>query len=442
MASMQHSQSNFQMSENTTVAQTSNSSLQCGVVQLQHTIEMCMKNHWEDFRRDSQQHFTTFHTDYIEPSIQFIETEKKNADEKHRLLENEYNQLKNKCSDLERYNTLLQEKIEAVETEMKSFSQVSMIAKWEKRLHDKTKEYTSIQASLDKSKEVVHRLKQENTVLNTRLEMLEKDAHRRNFVSSARSYLQHTAVVAPVMISTTSTSQVQVVNAVDSEAGEPLTNDSNTNGTEPSDVDVHHDTGFTSAQTIPNDIALEPCVESTLEESNQPNNEMSDEPVVQTNKGTSNNELHRISVVETKNESVEPESDKIACEINEKTTPTEAVDDSENKNTHEQPEENAAVSTLLPKSENVQKKTSIEDEPDPANERGVDSDVLTTTEQREPDIKYKIKMLKRSRNDAEKTKYLFGSDKNLYEWTEGDVPGAIVGQQLEKNGRNVFKFGK
>ena len=439
------------MSENTQTVPTSNASLHCGVVQLQNTIEMCMKNHWEDFRRDSQQHFKIFHTDYIEPSIQFIETEKKNADEKHRLLENEYNKLKNKCNDLERYNTLLQEKIEAVEKEMKSFSQVSMIAKWEKRLHDKSKEYTSIQASLEKSKGVVHRLKQENTVLNTRLEMLEKDAHRRNFVSSARSYLQHTSVVAPVTISTTSTAaaEVLVVNEVDSEAAEPLTNYSNTNETEPSDVDVHHDTGCTSAQTIPSDIAPEPCVESTLEESNPPNNEMRDGSVVHTNNETTNNEPPRVSVVETKiesaEESVELKSDKIVCAVDEKTTSTEARDDSEKK-TREQPTENIEVSTLLSKSEDIQKKnnTSTEDEPNPANERYADAvaDVLTTTEQREPDIAYKIKMLKRSRNDAEKTKYLFGSDKNLYEWTEGDIPGAIVGQQLEKNGRNIFKFGK
>jgi hypothetical protein len=51
-------------------------------------------------------------------------------------------------------------------------------------------------------------------------------------------------------------------------------------------------------------------------------------------------------------------------------------------------------------------------------------------------------MLKRSRKDLDKSKYLIGSDKKLYECLEGEVAGAVVGEQMEKKGRTVFRFHK
>lgn len=428
---MRHSQPIFQMTENTNTETLSNASLQCGAVQLQDTVERCMKNHWEDFRRDSQHYFQTFYTDYIEPSIQFIEKEKQNANEKYRLLENDNSQLKSKCSDLERYNTLLQEKIEAVEKEMKSFSQVSMIAKWEKQLHDKSKECKMLQASLDKSKRVAHRLKQENTVLNTRLELLEKETRRRNFVSSARSYLQ-TAVVAPQTDSraSTITTAEKVVNTVDFEVGEA----------ELSEATPQHHTILTAAQTTSTAIAPEPRVVTALEESdtcvhstNTTHNEMSAVSVV----GISNKPI-LASMVETSNKPAESDLDAIVCVVDKRTTSLETVDDS-GEETQKQPDKNTEASPLLSNCEDV-RISSAEEGTELVNRK--DADALKTTERCESDITYKIKMLKRSRNDAEKTKYLFGSDKNLYQWREGNVPGALVGQQLEKNGRNVFKFAK
>ena len=68
---------------------TSNT-LKCGVLQLQKTIEESMHKHWNEFRKDSQEHFDSFRADYIEPSVQFIEHEKKKADSKYETLLQKY----------------------------------------------------------------------------------------------------------------------------------------------------------------------------------------------------------------------------------------------------------------------------------------------------------------------------------------------------------------
>ena len=57
--------------------------------------------------------------------------------------------MKNKLHDVSRYNTLLLEKVDAIESELSSFSQVSMIAKFEKQCNAKTIECDRLQSRLD-----------------------------------------------------------------------------------------------------------------------------------------------------------------------------------------------------------------------------------------------------------------------------------------------------
>ena len=312
-----------------------------------------MKDHWEDFRRESQRHFSTFHKDYIEPSVHFIEKEKKDADAKYTALEKLHTAMTNKCSDLERYNTLLQEKIESVENEMKSFSQVSMIAKWEKRLHNKSIECTRIQASLDKSIAFTHRLQQENTLLNTRLE--KEDLLRQQQLCTTPKPAPNIQSVAQEPTAEALAETVPTVEAVLTE------------------------------EAVPVEATPAPAVEEAPAKT-----EATPAPAV---------EVPPAPAVEVPPAETEPPAP----------AQTEA--------------------TPAP--------TSAPDPVDRQTNADVADDDVTT---RATEVTYKVKMMKRSRQDAEKTKYMLGTDKVLDEWREGDVAGAVVGHQIEKNGRNVFKF--
>jgi hypothetical protein len=350
-----------------------------------------MKDHWEDIRRESQQHFYTFHKDYIEPSVHFIEKEKKDADAKYAELEKIHTVMTNKCSDLERYNTLLQEKIESVENEMKSFSQVSMIAKWEKRLHDKSLECTRIQESLDKSIAFTHRLQQENILLNSRLE---KDELLR----------QQQLCTTPAMI-------------VPAETPNPDTEMTPPNRT------VHKEVSI--------DVNEEPVASPKTDSSTGADTERTtavrvpDEPEPEAPKATGA-DTERTTTVRVPDEP-EPEAPKATeAEFEEPAPATEAEFEEPAPAPEAEFEEPAPAPEPKP------------EEPEPVST--VVADVEDTS--RAIEVTYKVKMLKRSRQSIEKTKYLLGTDKLLYEWKDGDIAGEVVGQQLEKKGRNVFKFNK
>ena len=421
------------MTENTI---TPNATLQCGVMQLQDTIEACMKNHWDDFRRDSQQHFATFHKDYIAPSVLFIETEKKHADEKYKQLEVKYTSLQTKCNDLERYNALLQEKLEAVETEMKSFSQVSMIAKWEKRLHSKSQECLNIQNALDKLKANVHRLKQENTLLNTRLEKEELLKQ------------QHCSAVT----------DTQVINA---EPSIQYATEATTETTNKDDEPIVSNTQPDEAKEVKEPLAPPtPAIEANeadeppnqpVEADEPPNQPVeADEPptpAVEADEPTAEpqNTPHPPTPIPTQAETVQDtdtidgEQSKAEGEPHDrpstpKVEPDNTLSVANEASTPPQPVQSVEVPTDAEPSE---QRSTIQE----AKEDGA-PDVNTLLHERQPDVTYKVKMLKRQRKDTEKTKYLFGTDKKLYEWKDGDVPGVVVGEQIEKNGKKVFKFAK
>jgi len=339
-----------------------------------------MKDHWEDFRRESQRHFSTFHKDYIEPSVHFIEKEKKDADAKYTALEKLHTAMTNKCSDLERYNTLLQEKIESVENEMKSFSQVSMIAKWEKRLHNKSIECTRIQASLDKSIAFTHRLQQENTLLNTRLE--KEDLLRQQQLCTTPKPTPNIQSVAQEPTAEALAETVPTVEAA-------LTEEA-----------VHVEATQAPAVEVP------------------PTETETEPPAPAVEEAPAKTEATPAPAVEVPPAETEPPAPAVEVPPAETEPPAPAK-------TEATPAPQAPAPTSAPDSVDRQTNADV-----------ADDDVTT----RATDVTYKVKMMKRSRQDAEKTKYMLGTDKVLYEWREGDVAGAVVGHQIEKNGRNVFKF--
>ena len=67
------------------------------------------------------------------------------------------------------------------------------------------------------------------------------------------------------------------------------------------------------------------------------------------------------------------------------------------------------------------------------------SSISTTVDVPEPPvITYTLKKLKRKKTDTEKTPFLLGSDNVLYAWTEGNLPGEVVGTKMGKG----YKFTK
>lgn len=140
--------------------------------QLQHTLNDHLDTHMTAFREEYTQSWRRFYSECIQPSVEFIGTEKKALDAKYATLHKQYTDAVQKCEDLERYNALLREKIEAVETEMKTFTQVSMITRWENKLAKKTRECEQTEEKLAREKRKVDGLRAENTFLNTQLERL------------------------------------------------------------------------------------------------------------------------------------------------------------------------------------------------------------------------------------------------------------------------------
>jgi hypothetical protein len=130
-------------------------------------------------------------------------------------------------------------------------------------------------------------------------------------------------------------------------------------------------------------------------------------------------------------EEPEPEAPKATGADTERTTAVRVPDE---------PEPEAPKATELEFEEPAPAPAS---EPEPEEPEPVSTVVAEVEDtSRAIEVTYKLKMLKRSRQSTEKTKYLLGTDKLLYEWKDGDIAGEVVGQQLEKKGRNVFKFNK
>ena len=96
--------------------------------------------------RDAVQHqLDIFNAEYITPSKQVIE--KFTAD--FRRLEQEKLKLEDDYRHLEQYNSLLNDKLRQQEEDMKSFSNVSMIKQWEKKIQCIKDEHARLQKRFD-----------------------------------------------------------------------------------------------------------------------------------------------------------------------------------------------------------------------------------------------------------------------------------------------------
>lgn len=296
-------------------------------------LDESLDKKWETFSSEFRTLWSQFQTECIESSHKLVVAEKRVADERYSTLDDAFSRVKQKCADYERYNQLLQEKLDNIQEEMKSLSSVSMTIQWEKRVADKENECMRLKEQLDKQKRINTTLKRENTLLNTQLERME-DSNKIascDFADASASASKN-AMDAAFFVS----EKVDKLSAIMTQEGQ-------------SNVD------------------------STTQQSSK------------------NSEVQADSYEKHDNADI----------------PQTVLSSSVSENREYEPE----LQQL-----NIQSVSSLNDSP--------------------KSITYTLKKLKRRKNDTEKTKFLLGTNNLLYQWTDGDIPGQVVGNKTTKG----YKF--
>lgn len=415
------------------------SNMNGGIQQLQNAIDNSMQNHWQSFREEYHANYEQFRKDYIEPSITFIETQKISADEKYKTLEKEHADLQQKYQDVSRYNSLLLEKVDTLETELKSFSQVSMIAKFERQCRNKTSECEQIQSKHDALKSKFYDLQKENLVLNSQLEKKNKN-------------LESNQVHSTCSIQTSTISKHQ------DKQDEPLQQTKPEScKTKPESASKLSSFIDSFSNTSKHDVMTPvQTVQTTDQDQDQDTHK-----ALQSNCKTSNvkdvSDVKDVKDVKDINEcNTLPISEQHQSVINTVDTVDENNDkqhpkETESKSVKTQNEPTIQHETL---SHHIETSTDTTDKQNQQNKIEAQEDILiqqtkpdtlkedaTVVEVQQP-ITYKIKRLKRPKVDTEKQQYLFGSDNKLYIFIDEHTAGEEVGQQIEKNGKKMFKFHK
>ena len=153
-----------------TNATTDDPSVDAEIATVRHALDRSLDEKWDHFRTDFRELWGQFQTECIESSHKLVVAEKAAADGRYAVLKDAYDKVKAKCADVDRYNQLLQEKLDQTQAEMKSLSAVSMTIQWEKRVASKQAECERLTKQLETQKQVNTTLKRENTLLNTQLE--------------------------------------------------------------------------------------------------------------------------------------------------------------------------------------------------------------------------------------------------------------------------------
>jgi hypothetical protein len=391
--------------------------------QLQRTLNEHLDTHMTAFREEYTRSWQAFYAECIQPSVDFIGTEKKEMDAKYRAIHAQYMDATQKCADLERYNALLREKIETVENEMKTLTQVSMITKWENRLAKKTKECEQIQAKLEKEKRRAESYRAENTLLNTQLEKLSAASVGEDG-SPPSEPTQNKADRGQVLCSSESETETGVV--PNKGAQSAMCQNTCLEGkidpkpaTESGSVEERHQEGQRQPPTEQDETTITTTTTTTKTTATamatvMPPDELVlktvNTPVVQDEPDTTTTD----TATDGTTMPLAPEADNATC--------------SEGRDLHEEP----------------QAPTSAEE----AQENGVlDSGLVTLEdEQKEPkapEVTYTIKPIRRYKGDANKTMFLLGSDAKLYECLDGNIPGAEIGVGVTRSdGRTSYKFHK
>lgn len=373
----------------TSNATTDDPAIDAEIATVRHALDRSLDEKWDHFRTDFRELWGQFQTECIESSHKLVVAEKAAADGRYAVLKDAYDKVKAKCADVDRYNQLLQEKLDHTQAEMKSLSAVSMTIQWEKRVASKQAECERLTKQLETQKQVNTTLKRENTLLNTQLEQW-SDAREVEAAGKAKDATEAAAAMAAATAmdatEAATTAATKAVDATEAAATAEATNNTDASSTSPAATEAPK-AETEAAATNPVDVEAP--------------NPVTEPPTV----------------------ALEAEQAAVASEP----TPTAET---------AAPEDDAAVtsSTAPEPTTSTEPVEAVAPEPAPPT-------TPTTTPAEPPAppaITYTLKKLKRKKADTEKTPFLLGSDDVLYAWTEGDVPGAAVGTKTARG----YKFTK
>ena len=381
-------------------ATTDDPSVDAEIETVRHALDRSLDEKWDHFRTDFRELWGQFQKECIESSHKLVVAEKAAADERFAALKDAYDKVKAKCADVDRYNQLLQEKLDQTQAEMKSLSAVSMTIQWEKRVASKQAECERLTKQLETQKQVNTTLKRENTLLNTQLEQWGEAREAELAVAEAKDATEAAAMVADKAKEATeaaATAAATAMDATEAAATAEATNNTGASSMGPAATEVPE------AETE----AAEPEAATTSLVDVEASNPVTEPPTV----------------------ALEAEPAAVAS----KAPPTaEAAETTETA----APEDDAAVTSPTAPESMTSSEPAEAVAPEPA------PPATPTTTPAEPPappaITYTLKKLKRKKTDTEKTPFLLGSDDVLYAWTEGDVPGAAVGTKTARG----YKFTK
>ena len=411
----------------TSNATTDDPSVDAEIATVRHALDRSLDEKWDHFRTDFRELWGQFQTECIESSHKLVVAEKAAADERFAALKDAYDKVKAKCADVDRYNQLLQEKLDQTQAEMKSLSAVSMTIQWEKRVASKQAECERLTKQLETQKQVNTTLKRENTLLNTQLEQW-SDAREAEAVAKAKDATEteaEAAMAAAKVKEATEAAATAAATAMDA--------------TEAAATAAAKAMDATEAATMAAATAMDATEAAATAETTNNTDASSTSPAA-TEAPKAETEAAATSLVDVEAPDPVTEPPTVALEAEQAAVASEPTPTAETA----APEDDAAVtsSTAPEPMTSTEPVPMTSTEPVEAVAPEPATPVAPTTTPAAPPappaITYTLKKLKRKKADTEKTPFLLGSDDVLYAWTEGDVPGAAVGTKTARG----YKFTK
>ena len=399
----------------TSNATTDDPSVDAEIETVRHALDRSLDEKWDHFRTDFRELWGQFQTECIESSHKLVVAEKAAADGRYAVLKDAYDKVKAKCADVDRYNQLLQEKLDHVQAEMKSLSAVSMTIQWEKRVASKQAECERLTKQLETQKQVNTTLKRENTLLNTQLEQW-SDARDAEAVGTATDATEATEVTTEAGKATDATEAVATAVATAAATAMDATEAAAMAAAKAMDA-KEAATAEATRNTAPSSVS--PAATEVPEAETE-----AAEPEAAKPEATTMNPVD----VEASDPATGPPT--VTLEPEPTTAAADPLPTAEITETAA-PADDAPVTSPAASSEPVE---AAAPEPPPS----VTPTTTPITPPAPPAITYTLKKLKRKKTDTEKTPFMLGSDDVLYAWTEGDVPGVAVGTKTARG----YKFTK
>lgn len=373
---------------------------------------------WENFCTEFKQLWGQFQKECIQSSQKLVLAEKEAADVRYDTILSDFNDMKAKLGDLERYNQLLQEKLDSTQEEMKSLSAVSMTIQWEKRVTMKQAECQRLTQQVEKLQKINTTLKRENTLLNTQLEQWN---HEESLHDTSINDSPPAAPIAVELVPTEASVETPCL----TESQPDGSNEQPTPQLANADANEHTDHTSVVLESVNTDYhSIEPAL---CEPKDAPENDAEQHSMESS-----------LEIPSSVAQTVEPDTEVPSEHHVEVTTEPQPTPNLANDTT-EVPKVLILDVTEPPMQEATKQHVSHS----VVGAAEIPSEVTTPSETDEsveatPAITYTVKKLKRKKTDESKTTYLLGSNNVLYAWTENDQPGEEVGVKSARG----YKFHK